>query len=126
MIYNIYERYSVKFYKDSRTGKSKVREMMDSLEPKIKEKSWKYMDFLAANEAYLEEPYSRHVKGKIRELRVDFAHNFFRIFYFCLIGKKIVILHAYFKKSNKAPKKEINRAIVNYYDAINNVEIYED
>jgi len=73
----------------------------------------------------LDEPYSKHIKGKIRELRVDFSRNRHRIFYFAFIGKKIILLHAFLKKTKKTPISEIRRAEENYQDVLNNKEIYE-
>ncbi len=63
---------------------------------------------------YLEEPYSRHIDGDIRELRVDFARNRHRIFYFTVIGRRIILLHAFLKKTPKTPLGEIIRAQKNH------------
>lgn len=125
MIYNIHERYSVKFYKDSRTGRSKVMEYINHLEKRVQEKVWKYMDHLRDNDAYLDEPYSRHIDWKLRELRVDFANKRFRIFYFCVVNKRIIILHAYLKKTEKTPPREIWRAKTYLFDYLNNLDKYE-
>lgn len=75
MIYNENNKYRTKFYKDSRSGKSPVLEYIDKVRPKQKAKILKYIEFLRQNRGYLDEPYSRHIRGKIRELRVDFARK---------------------------------------------------
>jgi len=123
MIYN--KAYQVKFYRHSRSGKEPVLDYLKSLDLKIRQKINKYISYLQDNEGYLDEPFSRHVQGKIRELRVDFANNRYRIFYFTFINRKIILLHAYLKKTNKAPKKEIRIAINYYQDALNNFKLYE-
>lgn len=64
-------------------------------------------------------------KGKIRELRVDFSKDKHRIFYFTMIGKKIILLHAFRKNTKKTPLSEINTAINNYHDVINNFRLYD-
>ena len=64
-------------------------------------KIFKYVDFLRQQKGYVDEPYSKHIKGKIRELRVDFSKNRFRIFYFIFIEKTIILLHAFLKKTEK-------------------------
>ncbi len=69
----------------------------------------KYIEFLRIQKGYLEEPYSRHIKGKIRELRVDFGRNKHRIFYFVFVNKTIVLLHAFLKKTAKTPISEIKK-----------------
>ncbi len=117
--------YKVKFYKDSRNGKEPVLEYIEKLDHKNKAKILKYIEFLRENSGYLDEPYSKHIKGKIRELRVDFSINHHRIFYFSFINKTIILLHAFLKKDNKTPKNEIIKAMENYKDAIDNLRLYE-
>ncbi len=123
MIYN--EEYKVKFYCNSRTGKEPALDFIKSLDNKISSKISKYIEYLRINRAYLDEPYSRHIEGKIRELRVDFANNNYRLFYFCIINRTIIVLHAYLKKTDKTPEKEITIAEKNLIDCLNNLEKYE-
>lgn len=123
MIYNENNEYSVKFYKDSR-GTTPVLEYIDALSYKEKAKVLKYIEFLREHEGVLDEPYAKHIKGKIRELRVDFARNRHRIFYFTFIGKTIILLHAFLKKTAKTPLQEIRSAEENYNDAVNNKNNY--
>lgn len=124
MIYNKNE-YSIKFYQNSKSGKSYVSKYIESLTNKEELKVNKYLGFLRENGGYLDEPYSRHIKGKIRELRVDFSKNRHRIFYFTFINKNIILLHAFLKKTKKTPHWEIKKAQNNYIDVINNKEQYE-
>lgn len=65
-------QYTVHFYKNTRTGKMPVKEYIDSLSGKQKAKVLKYVEFLRLHQGYLDEPHSKHIIGKIRELRVDF------------------------------------------------------
>lgn len=125
MIYTDNCEYKVKFYLNSKTGQSDVLNYIDKLPPKEKAKVLKYIEFLREHKGILDEPYSKHIKEKIRELRVDFAKNRFRIFYFLHIGKTIIILHAFSKRTPKTPLSEINKAERNYYDALNNRKLYE-
>jgi phage-related protein len=117
--------YKVKYYKDSINGKKYVYEYIEKLDEKDKAKVFKYIQFLKDSEGYLDEPYSRHIRGKIRELRVDFSKNKHRIFYFASFGKTIILLNAFLKKTKKTPKSEIEKAIINYKDALNNINSYE-
>jgi phage-related protein len=118
--------YKIKFYKNSKNGKEAVLDYIENLDIKNKAKVVKYIDFLLQNNGYLDEPYSKHIKDKLRELRVDFSSNHHRIFYFTFINKTIILLHAFLKKSAKAPDAEIKKAINNYNDVINNPQLYED
>ncbi|MDP3093500.1 MAG: type II toxin-antitoxin system RelE/ParE family toxin [bacterium] len=125
MIYPDNIEYKVKFYRNSQTSKSPVLEYIENLGYKERAKILKYIEFLRGHKGYLDEPYSKHIKGKIRELRVNFSKNRFRIFYFIFIRKTIVLLHAFLKKTERTPVQEIKKAEENYYDVINNPKLYE-
>ncbi len=122
---NINGEYKVKFYRDSKTNKSPALDYIKKLNIKERTKIFKYTEFLRQHGGYLEELYSKHIKDGIRELRVDFSHSRHRIFYFTFIGKKIIILHAFLKKTDKTPLQEIRKAAANYHDVLNNKNIYE-
>lgn len=49
---------------------------------------------------------ARRIRGKLWELKID-AH---RIFYVVIVGPVMVLLHAYRKQSQKAPKADIEVA----------------
>lgn len=117
--------YKVKFFKDIKTGQNSVLEYIERLRPKETAKILKYIEFLRIQKGYLDEPYSKHIKGKIRELRVDFGHNKHRVFYFVFIKKIIVLLHAFLKKTSKTPVSEIKKAEENYRTVFKNPKIYE-
>jgi phage-related protein len=119
------EEYKVKFYKDIRTGRSPALEYIEDLSDKESTKIFKYIEFLRTNKGYLDEPYSKHIKGKIRELRVDFGRNRHRIFYFTFVKKTIILLHAFLKKTPKTPILEIKKAEENYKRVLINPEIYD-
>lgn len=119
MIYKKEEEYKTSFYKDKK-GKSSVLEYMFDLPQKERFKIEKYIEFLRVNKGVLDEPYSKHITGKIRELRVDFGKNRHRVFYFTFIEKNIVFLHAFLKKTQKTPLDEIKIAKETYYQFINN------
>ena len=124
MIYNNSE-YKIKFYKNSKTGQSPVLEYIDNLPDKEKAKVLKYISFLREHKGYLDEPYSKHIKGKIRELIVDFARKRHRVFYFTFVKKNIILLHAFLKKTKKTPLNEMKGAEENYKDVLSSKKIYE-
>lgn len=125
MIYNENKEYKVKFYKNSQTNKSPTLEYIEKLSLKEKAKILKYIEFLRIHKGYLDEPYSKHIQGKIRELRIDFGKKRHRVFYFTFVNKTIILLHAFLKKTPKTPISEINKALANYNDVINNRVLYE-
>lgn len=117
--------YSVKFYKNCHNGEEPVLAYINKLDEKNKAKVLKYIAFLRDNHGYLDEPFSKHITGKIRELRVDFSHRHHRIFYFITVGRRIILLHCFLKKTERTPQKEINKALTHYNDAISNLNIYD-
>ena len=55
-------------------------------------------------------PHTRFIEDGLIELRIKSKEGIARVFYCTLIGKRIVMLHLFIKKSNKIPKKEIQIA----------------
>ncbi|MFQ5685135.1 MAG: type II toxin-antitoxin system RelE/ParE family toxin [Candidatus Scalindua sp.] len=52
----------------------------------------------------------RQIDGKLWELKIRAYGKQHRIFYVVLKGNKMILLHAYLKKTQKAPVKEIQIA----------------
>lgn len=92
-----------------------VLEFLKSLEPKIRVKMFLEIELLEIHGTALREPYVKPIKGNkckgLYELRVKFSSNIVRVFYFLYLGKKIVLLSGFMKKSEKTPKTERERAL---------------
>jgi len=114
MIYN--NNYKVYFYRNSTNQKVPVLDYIQSLSVKERAKVDVYIKFLCDHGGHLDEPYSRYIGSGIRELRVDFSKNRHRIFYITVRDKKIILLHAFLKKSTKTPRREIMKALNNLKD----------
>ena len=119
------DEYKVRFYRDGDTGKEPVWEYLSSLDYKSRTKILKFVEFLRLNQGYLDEPYSRHLEGKIRELRVGFGGKHHRVLYFTFVNRTIILLHAFAKNTDKTPTGEIDRARLNYQNTISNKKFYE-
>jgi phage-related protein len=52
----------------------------------------------------MREPHIKHIEGKIWELRAKAAEGIARAFYITMTGRRVVILHAFVKKSEKTPR----------------------
>lgn len=123
MIYD--EKYRVIFYRDSRTSKEPVLDYFKRLDAGAMNKVNKYVEFLSDHGGYIDYPYGRHIKGKIRELRVDFFNCRHRILYFTILDRRIILLSAFLKKTAKTPTREIAIAEKRYSDTINNLHLYD-
>jgi phage-related protein len=53
---------------------------------------------------HMREPHVKHIEGKIWELRAKAAGSIARAFYITMTGRRVVILHAFVKKSDKTPR----------------------
>ena len=58
----------------------------------------------------LGEPHSKAFGNGLLELRLKGAEGIARVFYCTLIGRRIVMLHSFIKKSNKTPMRELETA----------------
>ena len=59
------------------------------------------------------ETYLKHIENTdgLYEIRVQFGRNIFRIFCFFDHGQLVVLAHGFQKKTQKTPKKEIEKAL---------------
>ncbi len=57
-------------------------------------------------------PHSRAMGGGLFELRPKGKEGIARVFYCMLVGKRIVILHGFIKKTNETPKKDLDISLL--------------
>lgn len=94
-------------YFEATSGKSPVEEYIDDIENK-KERA----DILSVLKGIQDHGTDavgvefRHIEGKLWELKIKTHGNQHRIFYVALKGGNMVLLHAYLKKTPKAPTHE--------------------
>lgn len=62
---------------------------------------------------HVPEKYFKHMEGTkgLYEIRVEIGNNIYRIFSFFDHGSVVVVGNAYIKKTQKTPKKEIEKAL---------------
>lgn len=91
-------------------GDEPVADFLSSLPPKHQAKALREIDLLAEFGNALKEPYVKHIKGDIWELRIRFSSDISRIFYFTWQADTVVLLHGFVKKTQKTPPQEIETA----------------
>ena len=101
--------WTVEFYRDSR-GKEPVADFIDSLTTGSQAKVLRFIDLLAKYGVLLKEPYTKQLKGKLRELRIADRAGDVRVIYFTYTGRRFVLLHGFLKKTAKTPKEHIELA----------------
>lgn len=112
MLYMTYNKGVIKMYNIilfEKNNKCPVADFLDKLIEKISSKIHRNIELLEKYGTYIGEPFVKHIEKDIWELRTDFSNIRTRIF-FIVNGETIILLHGFIKKTNKAPKKEIEIA----------------
>lgn len=87
-----------------------VEGYLDALSKKERDKSLAFMELLEEHDGVLDEPYSKHLRSKIRELIVNLGKADHRFLYTLLPGKVILYLVAFRKKTRKTDPRIIRKA----------------
>ncbi|MCA1838152.1 MAG: type II toxin-antitoxin system RelE/ParE family toxin [Actinobacteria bacterium] len=101
-------RWDVRIYQDDE-GRETVHEWLVALErsqPSEAGRVRHYIDLLEEFGVHLSEPYTRQLKGKIRELRP----GAWRVTYFADPARRLILLTSFRKSTRTTPKAEITKA----------------
>ena len=98
--------YKLIYYQPER-GNSPFFDFWTELDKKARAKVGTFLSILAEHGPNLKRPYADHVRGKIRELRVPYRSNQYRVLYFFWRKGQIILVHAFSKKTWKIQEKEL-------------------
>lgn len=101
--------FEVEFY-ETESGEIPVSRFLDSLPVKMRTKAVATIEILSEYGNLLREPYSKALNDGLFELRIKFASDISRIFYFFVVDNKIVLTNGFVKKTMKIPRSEIELA----------------
>ncbi|MBO4872821.1 MAG: type II toxin-antitoxin system RelE/ParE family toxin [Lachnospiraceae bacterium] len=101
--------FEVEFYEKA-NGEQPVKEFLNSLDKKMRAKMVSTITILQENGYELREPYSKHLKEGIFELRAKVGTDITRVLYFFFVGNRIVLTNGFIKKTQKTPVSEIEKA----------------
>jgi hypothetical protein len=90
-------------------GKSFIDEFLNKINRKHRGKILQWIRLLETHGPNLPRPYADILDGDIRELRVQFGKNKYRLFYF-FSNRNIVMTHAILKKTGAVSAGEIEKA----------------
>lgn len=105
----ILQEYEIIFYKTD-NGEIPVKEFLDSLNLKMRAKMLMSIRIVRENGYQVRMPYSEELEDGIFELRAKVGSDISRVLYFFVLGRKIVLTNGFVKKTQKTPRKEIDRA----------------
>ena len=110
------------FLYESKTGNKPVLEYIHELNPKAQLKIIYLIELLATYGNNLREPFSKHLKENLFELRAKTNNKAERIIYCFIDGKNCILLHGFTKETQKTPKKELDIALERYDDLIERIK----
>ena len=101
--------FEIEYYEKS-DGTYPAEEFILSQIIKMQAKIFRLPELPELKGSDLREPYSRLIPDGIFEIRAVRGNNITRILYFFVVGKKIILTNGFVKKTQKTPKREIERA----------------
>jgi len=108
----------VLFYQTSR-GRMPVVEALDDLPKEAAAHAYQMLSEIEEQGFQASRVVFRQIESKLWEIKMNLpGTGGYRIFYFTVQGDTLLLLHAYAKKSQKAPRREIETARQRMNDAI--------
>lgn len=101
--------FNIEFYKLP-NGEQPVAEFLDGLDAKMRAKALHSISILEEFGNNLREPHSKPIGDGLFELRIKFASDISRIFYFFMVDNKIILTNGFVKKTMRTPKAQIDLA----------------
>ena len=99
-------KWTVAFYSDA--ALEEVRALPQDMRTKFER-------IVAMIEAHglerMREPYVKHVQGKLWEMRLIGSDGIARSLYVTALGRRVIVLRTFVKKTQKAPRREIALAL---------------
>jgi phage-related protein len=92
--------YLIEYFSES------VQEEIANLPATLAARYISLADRMEVNGPNLGEPHTEAFGGGLFELRLKGAEGIARVFYCTLVGRRIVMLHSFIKKSQKMPPRE--------------------
>lgn len=96
--------YEISYYSDD------VFENIEQWPPRIAASYARITDRIIENGPNLGMPYTEAMGEGLFEIRARGVEGIGRAFFCTLVGRRIVILHSFIKKTQKTPKKELEIA----------------
>ena len=97
--------YEIILY-ETENKKVPVHEFILNLPKKLQAKVLRDIDLLSEFGNELREPYSKHIKDGVFELRTKFGSDITRVFYFFFVNDKIILTHGFIKKRKRLHQKK--------------------
>lgn len=100
-------------YVEIESGEKPFEEFILGLQVHERAKAFDIINYfveLKSNNLPIKENISKHLEDGIFELRISLTDKIARTLYFYQKGAKIIITHGFIKKTQRTPRKEIEKA----------------
>ena len=88
-----------------------VRAEVEALAPELRSKFQRIVELIKAKGLeQVRQPYVKHIEGKLWEMRMVGRDNIARAIYVTASGQRVVVLHAFIKKTARTPRAALNIA----------------
>ena len=104
------KKFEVQFY-EAPGGQIPVESFLLGLDVKMRAKLVRLIGILQEYGNQTPQPYSKHLKEGIYELRGQKGNDIVRVLYFFYHSGIIVLTNGFVKKTQKTPREEISKAI---------------
>ena len=101
--------FTIEFFTRS-DGTVPFEKYLEGLQVKMRAKTLRSVQLLREFGPNLREPNTKHLEDGIFELRTVLGNDAGRTLFFFYDGDAIVLTHGFVKKTQKTPRKEIERA----------------
>lgn len=98
------------YYYQLPNGDKPVKQFIDSLDYNMRAKALGSIEILSKFGNKLREPYSKSMGKGLYELRIRFAGDIARIFYFFIVNNRIILTNGFTKKTQKTPQNNLSLA----------------
>lgn len=89
-----------------------VKSALDSLPLDMRAKFQRIVELIQSHGLErVREPYVKHLEGPLWEMRMKGRSGIARAVYVTAVGKRIVVVHVFEKKTQKTPRREIEMAL---------------
>ncbi len=83
-----------------------------AIPPDIQARFFRLADHIgSAGLENLREPHVKHLEGKLWEMRLTGRDGIARVLYVTAVGRRVVVVRAFAKKTQKTPRAEIELAL---------------
>ena len=89
----------------------RVERELDALAPDVRQRFLRIAELIEQHGlAAMHEPYVKHLEGKLWEMRMKGRDGIARAIYVTAKGERVVVIHAFVKKTQKTPQRALEIA----------------